>query len=97
MGNTPIDTLRPSTSTRSSSGSMPKLPRRALECSDSFCYSVHHLRINQRVEVRATAAIVEIFYEAERIASHRRSYRPIGTAIADPAQATPQCGGTCDH
>jgi transposase len=52
---------------------------------DKRYYSVHHLRINQRVEVRATAAIVEIFHDTNRIASHRRSYGPIGTAVTDPA------------
>ena len=50
---------------------------------DKRYYSVHHLRIHQRVEVRATAAIVEIFHDTERIASHRRSYGPIGTAVTD--------------
>ena len=52
---------------------------------DKRYYSVHHLRIHQRVEVRATAAVVEIFYDTERIASHRRSYGPIGTAVTDQA------------
>jgi transposase len=48
-------------------------------------YSVDHRRIHQRVEVRATAAIVEIFHNNERIASHRRSYGPRGTPVTDPA------------
>ena len=48
-------------------------------------YSVDHRRIHQRVEVRATATIVEIFHDSERIASHRRSYGPRGTAVTDPA------------
>jgi len=48
-------------------------------------YSVHHLRVHQRVEVRATAAIIEIFHDNERIASHRRSYEPPGTSVTDPA------------
>jgi transposase len=52
---------------------------------DKRYYSVHHLRIHQRVEVRATAAIVEIFHDTERIASHRRSYGPPGTSVTDPA------------
>ncbi len=52
---------------------------------DGRYYSVHHLRIHQRVEVRATAAIVELFHDSERIASHRRSYGPRGTPVTDPA------------
>ncbi len=40
---------------------------------DKRYYSVHHTRIHQRVEVRATGAIVEIFHDSERIASHQRS------------------------
>jgi transposase len=52
---------------------------------DKRYYSVHHLRIHQRVEVRATGAIVEIFHDSERIASHRRSYGPPGTPVTDPA------------
>ncbi|HMJ13915.1 MAG TPA: hypothetical protein VK524_21000 [Polyangiaceae bacterium] len=31
---------------------------------DKRYYSVHHLRIHQRVEVRATATIVEIFHDS---------------------------------
>jgi transposase len=52
---------------------------------DKRHYSVHHLRIHQRVEVRATATIVEIFHDHERIASHHRSYGPPGTPVTDPA------------
>lgn len=51
---------------------------------DKRYYSVHHQRVHQRVEVRATAALVEIFHNNERIASHRRSYGPPGTAVTDP-------------
>jgi transposase len=47
-------------------------------------YSVHHHRIHQRVDVRATATIVEIFHNNERIASHLRSYGPPGTSVTDP-------------
>lgn len=52
---------------------------------DKRYYSVHHLRVHQRAEVRATAALIEIFHNNERIASHRRSYGPPGTAVTDPA------------
>jgi len=47
-------------------------------------YSVHYRRVHQRVEVRATAAMIEIFQNNERIASHRRSYGPRGTYVTDP-------------
>jgi len=47
-------------------------------------YSVHYRRVHQRVEVRATAAIIEIFQNNERIASHRRSYDRRGTYVTDP-------------
>lgn len=48
-------------------------------------YSVHYLRVHQRVEVRATTTVVEIFHDNERIASHRRSHGPAGTYVTDPA------------
>jgi transposase len=51
---------------------------------DRRYYSVHHTRIHQRVEVRATGAIVEIFHDGERIASHQRSYGPPGTPVTAP-------------
>lgn len=52
---------------------------------DGRYYSVHYERVHAKVEVRATAAIVEIFQSGERIASHRRSYDRRGTAITDAA------------
>lgn len=52
---------------------------------DKRYYSVHYLRVHQHVEVRATATVVEIFHDNERIASHRRSHGPAGTAVTDPA------------
>jgi len=51
---------------------------------DKRYYSVHYRRVHQRVEVRATAAIIEIFQNNERIASHRRSYGPRGTYVTAP-------------
>jgi transposase len=52
---------------------------------DHRYYSVPHQLVHERVEVRATAAIVEIFLNGERVASHRRSHGPRGTAITDAA------------
>lgn len=52
---------------------------------DKRYYSVRYRHISQRVEVRATDAIVEILQNHERIASHRRSYGPKGTYVTDPS------------
>jgi transposase len=52
---------------------------------DQRYYSVHYLRVHQRVEVRATATVIEILHDNERIASHRRSHGPAGTFVTDPA------------
>jgi transposase len=41
---------------------------------DSF-YSVPYTLVQQKVEVRATANVVEIFHKGQRVASHRRSYQ----------------------
>jgi transposase len=40
---------------------------------DNF-YSVPYTLVQEKVEVRATANVVEIFHKGQRIASHRRSY-----------------------
>lgn len=52
---------------------------------DRRYYSVPHPLVHERVEVRATVVLVEIFLNGERVASHRRSYGPRGTAVTDPA------------
>jgi len=52
---------------------------------DKRYYSVHYRCVHQRVEVRATAALIEIFQNNERIASHRRSYGAFGTFVTDPS------------
>ena len=52
---------------------------------DKRYYSVQYRRVHQRVEVRATAALIEIFQNNERIASHRRSHGPLGTFVTDPS------------
>jgi transposase len=43
---------------------------------DKHYYSVPHTLIHQAVEVRATQATVEIFFNKQRIASHRRCNVP---------------------
>ncbi len=52
---------------------------------DHRYYSVHYEYVHIEVEVRATAAIVEIFQGGKRVASHGRSYARRGTSITDPA------------
>jgi len=48
---------------------------------DDRYYSVPHSLIGERVELRATAATVEVMHGGERVASHRRSFGPAGTAV----------------
>ncbi len=43
---------------------------------DGHYYSVPCRLARQRVDVRLTASVVEILYQGERVASHRRSTRP---------------------
>ncbi|HYO97127.1 MAG TPA: IS21 family transposase [Polyangiaceae bacterium] len=52
---------------------------------DKRFYSVQFQRVRQRVEVRATATLIEIFHDHTRIATHRRSYGPPGTSVTDPS------------
>jgi hypothetical protein len=51
---------------------------------DRRFYGVPHPLVHERVEVRATVVIVEIFLSGERVTSHRRSYGPPVTAVTDP-------------
>lgn len=51
-----------------------------VECEDRI-YSVPCALIGQRVEIRWTGSTVEVFHGGERVASHRRSYGPKGTAV----------------
>ncbi len=46
---------------------------------DDRPYSVPHTLTQHAVEVRATAATVEIFHDRERVANHLRCYGPKGT------------------
>jgi transposase len=47
---------------------------------DERFYSVHYTHVGAEVEVRATAATIDIFLDRERIALHRRSSGPKGTS-----------------
>jgi hypothetical protein len=51
---------------------------------DERHYSVPYGLIRASVDVRATASVIEIFHGGERVASHERSYGPIGKAETDP-------------
>jgi transposase len=47
-------------------------------------YSVPHRLIRRQVTVRLTGSTLEVFYEDERVASHRRSFRKYGyTTVAE--------------
>ena len=46
---------------------------------DGRIYSVPHALVGERVEVRATNAVVEIFHRARRVASHARLWGPRGS------------------
>jgi transposase len=51
---------------------------------DAHYYSVPHRLVRQRVDVRLTAAMLEVFCKGERVASHRRSPRTGSfTTLAD--------------
>jgi transposase len=53
-------------------------------CADFHWYSVPYRFVNEEVEVRITAAIVEFFHSGERIASHLHSYQKGGyTTLAE--------------
>jgi transposase len=78
---------------------MRPLPARRYELADwkhakvniDYCitydhrhYSVPHVLVGEPIEIRATASVVEILHKGTRVASHRRSHGPKGTAtIAD--------------
>jgi transposase len=52
---------------------------------DHRLYSVPHALVHEQVEVRATVEVVEIFFAGERVATHRRSHGPRGSAVTDVA------------
>jgi len=45
---------------------------------DHHCYSVPYQLVRQQVDVRITAATVEVLFKNRRVASHKRSYRKGG-------------------
>jgi transposase len=47
-------------------------------------YSVPYRLVGQKVDIRVTANMVEVFHGGVRVASHARSLAPTGTAIAIP-------------
>jgi hypothetical protein len=51
-----------------------------LEYDDRF-YSVPSELISQKVDVRASATVIEVWRDHRRITSHERSYGPKGTAV----------------
>ena len=52
---------------------------------DHRFYSVPCALMNSRVDVRATATVIEIWQCGVRVTSHERSHGPKGTAVTDPA------------
>ncbi len=47
-----------------------------IEFERGHFYSVPYKHIHKQVDVRATANVIEIFLNGQRVASHRRSHRP---------------------
>src|SRR5438105_15944731 len=63
---------------------MVRSPRKTLVAFDHHWYSVPYQLTQQEVEVRPTAATVEIFHRGVRVASHRRSHVPhLATTVND--------------
>ena len=52
--------------------------------ADKMFYSVPCDYIKKKVDVRLTRAMVEIFFDGERVASHARKYGPIGQYSTQP-------------
>jgi transposase len=50
---------------------------------DGRYYSVDYRRVHQKVELRVTAGLVEIFCDNQRIASHQRSFGSRGTPVTE--------------
>jgi hypothetical protein len=55
---------------------------------DERLYSVPFKPRREAIEVRATPSVVECFQGGVRVASHRRSYARLGTAVTNPALAS---------
>ncbi len=52
-------------------------------------YSVPCELINAKVDVRATATVIEVWRDRQRLTSHERSYGPKGTAVTQPEHRPP--------
>jgi transposase len=51
---------------------------------DHRVYSVPCALMNAKIDVRATATVVEVWHGGGRVTSHERSYGPWGTAVTKP-------------
>jgi transposase len=51
-------------------------------------YSAPSRHVGELVELWATPSVVEVYADGERVASHRRSYAPKGTAVTDESHLT---------
>jgi transposase len=51
---------------------------------DERHYSVPYTLVHEKVEIRATSSIVEIFHQGVRVASHPRSYGRRGVPVTNP-------------
>ena len=51
---------------------------------DHRLYSVPCALMSARVDVKATAAVIEVWHDGARVTSHARSYGPKGTAVTKP-------------
>ncbi|WP_437879131.1 Mu transposase domain-containing protein [Sorangium sp. So ce513] len=54
---------------------------------DHRLYSVPSELLGAKVDVRATATVVEVWRGGARVTSHERSYGPKGTAVTKPPSA----------
>ena len=52
-------------------------------------YSVPSALIRTKVDVRATATVIEVWRDHRRVTSHERSYGPKGTAVTKPEHRPP--------
>ena len=65
---------------------------------DGVYYSVPHRLVNRYVELRWTAAKVEVFCEGERVATHVRDRSlPRGESVTDPAHRPRSHADFLDH
>jgi transposase len=79
-----------------------KMTRVGLDCHVRLLghdYSVPHERVGERVDVRYTPSLVEVFYKGERIASHARLHGEVlvSTTVAHLPQAQQAYGKWTDE